>query len=257
MSDATNALRAALAGEDDLEKGLSLFAQGDSMQVDGGSPNGGMQFEDDEEDEKKSYIDNPELDKAYDEGDEDEDFDDEDEPDGDEDGSFDDGDEDNMEKSLRALLSEDDLIAKSLDAAPVLEALVDGLDEVAEGLRGELRKGLRETAESSDLLARGLVNVIEAQRELTAMVKSLTQTFEALAGKPVAPPRSQRPAQVLEKGLSATASAAAGLDPNMIGAKLLKSIAAGKIDPVWAHRYETQGKNPAVLPAEILTAIQD
>lgn len=253
MSEATNALRAALAGEDDLEKGLSLFAQGDPMQVDGGSPNGGMQFEDDEEDEQKSYIDRPELDKAYDEGDDDEDFDDEDE-DEDQEG---DGDEDDMEKSLRALLSEDDLIAKSLDAAPVLEALVDGLDEVAEGLRGELRKGLRETAESSDLLARGLVNVIEAQRELTAMVKSLSQTFEALAGKPVAPPRSQRPAQVLEKGLSSTASAAAGLDPNMIGAKLLKSIAAGKIDPVWAHRYETQGKNPAVLPAEILTAIQD
>jgi hypothetical protein len=252
MSEATNALRAALAGEDDLEKGLSLFAQGDPMQTGGAGPNGGFQFgEDDEADEaEKSYIDNPEMDKAYDEGDDDEDFDDEDE---DEEG---DDDEDDMEKSLRALLSEDDLIAKSLDAAPVLEALVDGLDEVAEGLRGELRKGLRESAESSDLIARGLVSVIEAQRELSAMVKSLSQTFEAIAGKPVAPPRSQRPAHVLEKGMGATAQAPA-LNADMVGAKLLRGIQAGKIDPVWAHRYETQGKDPAKLPADILSAIQD
>jgi hypothetical protein len=219
------ALEAAITGEV-LEKGIQPQTPGNPMQYDGENANGGLQKSDDE--------------------DEDDDEEDEDEDEGD--------NEDAMEKSLRELLGDDDSLRKSIDAVPVLEAFVDGMDEVVAGLRDQFAKSFAEQNEVNSLLVRALTRLASDNRDMADMVKSMHADLAALANRPVQRKAAVAGAPLLEKSLGA---APVMDDPRTIQQKLIKAISAGALPMSIAHSFDASGMNPAALPPHVLDTIKN
>lgn len=223
------ALEAAITGEV-LEKGIQPQAPGNPMQYDGDNANGGLLKSDD-------------ADEDEDEGEEEEE---EDEDEGD------DGDE--MAKSLRELLGDDDNLRKSIDAVPVLEAFVDGMDEVVAGLRDQFAKSFAEQTEVNSLLVRALTRLASDNRDMADMVKSMQADLAALANRPVPRKSAIAGAPLLEKSMGA---APVTDDPRTIQQKLIKAISAGALPMSIAHSFDASGMNPAALPPHVLDTIKN
>jgi hypothetical protein len=166
-------------------------------------------------------------------------------------------DEDDLEKSLSKLLGRDDNLAKSIDASPVLEAMVDGLDEILGGFQDAMSKSIGAVENVTDLLARGMVKLMADNRQQADLIKSLAGDMATLAGRPATQARkSVKPGQVLEKSVNAPSVPVDNLGGGIMShaetqQRLVKSVGEGKVPYSWVGYFD---KNHT-LPDDVMAAI--
>lgn len=228
-SQALKDLKNTLDSTEGIAKGMQ------SIQKDGGDPNGDIQ--------KGEASDD-------DDGDED---DDEDYP---------------VDGDLEKGLGEDDLSKGALDAdlekalsdSPAMSALVKAIDGQM-GEQAELIKGVLDEVvvanEGSELLAKAMTASLNLSKALVTQVETLSGQVQALS-KALRQPNSRRgainaaEADVINKSLLGQGSGEPAEDREAVKQQLIKAIEAGRVDGIHLHRYVDLGQ---ALPADVKKAL--
>ena len=186
---------------------------------------------------------------------------DHDEPDEDDEGGPSDGDEDNededeegdedMDKSLSRRFREDYSMAKSIDAAPILDELIAGIDDMADGLRKSIEDQSIQQSVVNEALIKGLSKSLQLLNEQNKQISDLMEQFNAIAGRPAPRKAAQPGTPYLEKSVQNNAPE---FPREVVQQKLIKGIASGVVQPEMAQVFDRTGSLPAHV-TELIKAL--
>lgn len=159
----------------------------------------------------------------------------------DEDGDDKDEDDQDMDKSLSGRLRTDDDMAKSIDAAPILDELIVGIDELADRLSKSLDDQSTQQNVVNEALIKGLSKALQMLQAQGEVNKSLSDTLAVLSGRPATARKAAQPGtQVLEKGMGGVTQES-GMPREVIQQKLVKGIGMGIVGAEQASIFDRTG----------------